>query len=113
MVFGMVLLAFGICPPFPPLLAVGIGVTLVVLIVAIVPRFYAHQAWGVWHEVGLLYGAILTNMMVFFVGFLDATPLDFYGKLIMDSIAVVLMIWLAMSLRSQVIEAANLENSHP
>ena len=98
--FGLVLLGFGIQPSFPPLVAVAIGLALAALIVAFVPRLYAHESWNVWHDVGILYGAIITNMAVFFVGFQGSTSLDFYGKVILDALAFVLLLCLAMHLRS-------------
>jgi hypothetical protein len=98
--FGLVLLGFGIFPPFPPYVAVATSLTLVALLVAFVPRFQAHEAWSVWHDVGILYGAIITNMAVFFVGFVGSTPTDFHGKVIMDAIAVALLVWLALRLRA-------------
>jgi hypothetical protein len=98
--FGLVLLGFGIQPSFPPPLAVAIGLGLAALIVAFVPRFYAHESWNHWHDVGILYGAIITNMAVFFVGFIGSMPLDFYGKVILNALAVVLLLRLAMHLRS-------------
>ena len=67
--FGLDLLAFGIMPSFPPLLAVAIGAILVGLLVAFLPRFSAHEAWRVRHELGLFNGAIVTNMLVLFVAF--------------------------------------------
>jgi hypothetical protein len=99
-VFGLVLLGFGIQPAFPPA-AVPIGLILAVLMVVFVPRFYAHETWNVWHEVGILYGAIIANVGVFFVGFIGAAPIDFYGKVVLDSIAVMLLVWLAVRLRGR------------
>jgi hypothetical protein len=106
-IFGLTLLGFGISPTFPPLAAVMIGLTLIVLLIAFLPRFYAHKSWTTWHQVAILYGAILTNMAIFFVGFIGATPLDFYGKVIVDTISVVLLFWLALRMRSTG------QNSHP
>jgi hypothetical protein len=98
--FGLLLLGFGILPSFPPYLAVAVSLTMMALIVIFVPRFQSHKTWNVWHEVGMHYGAIITNMAVFFVGFFGSTPIDFYGKVFMDLLAVVLLIWLALNLRS-------------
>jgi hypothetical protein len=98
-IFGLTLLGFGISPTFPPLIAVAIGATLIVLMIASLPRFYAHESWSTWHQVGILYGAITTNMAVFFIAFIGATPLDFYGKVVLNAIAVVLMLWLAHRLK--------------
>ena len=106
-IFGLTLLGFGISPTFPPLAAVAIGLTLIALTIAFLPRDDAHESWSTWHQVAILYGAILTNMAIFFVGFIGATPLDFYGKVIVDVIAVVLLLWLALRLRSKG------QNSHP
>jgi hypothetical protein len=99
-VFGLELLAFGISPPFPPLAAVAIGFALVALMIAFVPRFFADATWNSSHQVGILYGAIITNMAIFFLGLRDAPPLDFYGKVVLDAVAVVLLLWLAMWLRA-------------
>jgi hypothetical protein len=98
--FGLVLLGFGMFPLFPPYVAVAMTLTLVASLIAFVPRFQAHEAWNVWHDVGILYGATITNMAVFFVGFVGSTPTDFYGKVVMDAIAVVLLVWLALGLRA-------------
>ena len=38
-------------------------------------------------------------MIVFFLGFIGASPLDFFGKVILDAIAIALLIWLAIRLR--------------
>jgi hypothetical protein len=93
--FALMLLVFGMWPEFPPKGAMAIGLMLVVLIVGYLPTFYAHETWSVWHSVGLLYGTLVTNMAIFFLAFRDATPLDFYGKLVLDGIAVILLVWLA------------------
>jgi hypothetical protein len=100
-IFGLEALAFGIAPTFPPAAAAAIGVGLIALVVVLPPRFRAHPTWGLWHELGALYGAIITNMAVFFVAFLgESTALDFYGKVVMDGIAAALMIGFALRLRA-------------
>ena len=38
-------------------------------------------------------------MAVFFVAFFGSTPIDFYGKVVMDIIAVALLIVLALKVR--------------
>jgi hypothetical protein len=101
----LILLGFGIWPEFPPLTAVAIGVALAVLIVGFLPRFCAHESWGFWHTVAVLYGAMLTMIGVFFFGFQGSTPIDFYGKVIVDVIAVVWMVWFALALRKSPLNA--------
>jgi hypothetical protein len=106
--FALMLLAFGIAPSFPPLAAVAIQLALIALLVAVVPRFYAHPAWTTSHQVGIVFGAIIGNMAITFVSSWYDSPLDFYGKLILDAIALVLMIWLALRLHSSERAAAGL-----
>jgi hypothetical protein len=98
-IYFLILLGFGIWPEFPPLLAVAIGVVLAVLIVGFLPTFCAHESWGLWHTVAVLYGGLLTMMGVFFFGFQGSSPIDFYGKVVVDGIAVVWMVWFALTLR--------------
>ena len=38
-------------------------------------------------------------MGIFFFGFQDARPIDFYGKVVVDLIVVVWMAWFALALR--------------
>ncbi len=111
--FGLDLLAFGIMPTFPPLLAVAIGVALVGSLVAFVPRFWAHELWSVEHELGLLYGAIIFNMAVLFVAYQGAAPIDFYGKAIVDLIAVAFMVWFGLQLRKREASGASRVSGGP
>ena len=110
-IFGLVLLGFGIWPEFPPAVAVAIGLILAVLMVAYVPSLYAHETWSLSHEVGILYGAMVANMGVFFVGFIGAAPIDFYGKVVLDAIAVVLLVWLAVRLKGRAVEMRTRETA--
>lgn len=97
-IFGLCVLGFGIAPTFPPAAAVAIGLTLAAFLIAFIPRFRAHDAWGLGHEVAAQYGAILTNMAIFFIAFIGSTALDFWGKVAMDAVAVVMLIALATRL---------------
>jgi hypothetical protein len=98
-IYATLLLAFGILPDFPPLAAAAIELALIVAIIVLAPSWNAHPNCGIWHDVGILYGATIANMAVTFVGYMYESPLNFYGKVILDVIAVVLLLWLAMRLR--------------
>jgi hypothetical protein len=100
-IYFLILLGFGIWPTFPPLVAVTIGLALAALILGFLPRFCAHESWGLWHTVAVLYGAMLTLMGVFFFGFQGSTAIDFYGKVAVDLAAVVWMAWFAIRLRTK------------
>ncbi len=95
--YGMVLLAFGIRPTFPPGLAVAVGLAIAALAIYLLPRYAAHPAWWDSHRVSLVLGAVIATMAVNFFGFIYATSkLDLYGKIILDVIATVLLIRLAL-----------------
>ena len=107
MLFGLVVLAFGIRPDFPPLAAVAIAVVTALLLVAIVPGWLASPKWSGWHEVAASYGATIGNCGAMFVGFIGAAPIDLYGKIILDALALLLLIWLAVRY------LAKMPTSHP
>jgi hypothetical protein len=98
-VFALEVLAFGIQPAFPATLAVAIGLGVAALLVALVPRWVAHRNWTDRSQIALLYGAIFTNMAIFFIAFVGASSLDLYGKIVIDVVAAILLLRLAASRR--------------
>jgi hypothetical protein len=98
LVFGLCLLAFGIKPDFPPAAAIGGGVALSALVIALLPRFAAHPDWGAVHGYGLLFGTMIGSMAISFVGFIGAAPADLWFKIIADAIAFALFVWLGLGL---------------
>ena len=99
--YGLCLLGFGIEPRFPPAAAVGGGLLLVVLILTFLPRFASHAAWTPIHAHGLLFGTMTGAMAVAFVGFLYAASIDFWFKVAVDALAIILLAWLGHRLRRQ------------
>jgi hypothetical protein len=106
--FGLLLLAFRIRPEFPPSLAVAGGLAIAAIGCWLVPRFAAHPAWSDAHRMGIALGAMLGTNAINYLGFINgnATPLDLYGKMTLDAIGTVLLIWLAVSLRGAISGAA-------
>jgi len=95
--YGLVLLAFGIRPAFPEGVAVAVGLTVVVLSIWLLPRYAAHPAWSDSHRAGIVLGAVISTMAVNFAGFIYGTSkLDLYGKIVLDVIGTILLIWLAL-----------------
>ena len=106
--YGLCLLAFGIRPLFPPAIAVAVGLAIVVTAIYLLPKFAAHPAWRDTHLVGLILGCVISTMAVNFFGFIYATSkLDLYGKIILDVIATVLLIWLAMRVAAKTASATS------
>jgi hypothetical protein len=66
------------------------------LLLALVPRWAAHARWRTSHLYAILTGAIVGSMAVGSVGFIGSTALDFYGKVVLDLIATMLLIALGM-----------------
>ena len=49
---------------------------------------------------GVVLGTVMGSMIVSFLGFIyGAAPLDLYGKIVLDVIAALLLVWLAVRLR--------------
>jgi hypothetical protein len=93
LLFGVEALAFGIAPDLPPILALGLA-----LVVAagglVVPRWAASPGWSDTHVAALVTGAIVTNCLVLYLGFVGASTLDFWGKTVFDIIAFAALGWL-------------------
>jgi len=94
--FGIVLLGFGIKPDFPPMAAIGIGLVLILAAVYVVPRWSAHTDWNRNYRFGLIFGTMLGSMGAGQLGFMDTHGPDLYFKIITNLIAVGLMIVLGL-----------------
>jgi hypothetical protein len=94
--WALVMLAFGIAPQFPSWVAMGATLFVYALALWLVPRWSAHERWTERHRFGLVVGAAVGNMAAAYVAFLYASPLDFWGKTILDVSAVVLLAWLGV-----------------
>lgn len=90
--YTLVLLAFGVAPTFPPAIATGIGILLAATIVLLLPHWTAHSLWNNAHQYCVIAGAIIGSMMLSFVGFIGALPMDLYFKIGLDLLASVLLI---------------------
>ena len=99
--YGLVLLAFGIAPSFPPSVAVAAGLILAAGILLLLPRWTADSRWERSHQFAVILGTMLGSMMVGFVGFIGTAPVDLYFKIIVDLLAVALMIALGFKLKGQ------------
>lgn len=90
--FGMVLLAFGQFPDFPPGVAVAAGIILATSAVYVVPRWTNSEAWNSLHAYALIFGTTVGAWAIGFVGFLGSEPNDLYFKIITNVIALGLML---------------------
>jgi hypothetical protein len=110
--YGMCLLGFGIRPTFPPAIAVAVGLGLALLAIYLLPRFAAHPTRNDRHRLGIVLGTVIGSMAVSFAGFIDgASKLDLYGKIILDAIATVLLIWLAVRVGAKPVSDASMRRA--
>ena len=94
LLFGLVLLGFGIAPQFPPAAAIAGGIILAIAGPLTIPRWKSHQRWKSLHIFALVLGILLGSMAISFIGFIGSAGPDLYFKIIMDGIAVILLaIW--------------------
>lgn len=100
--YGLVLLAVGIAPAFPSGLAVGVGLLLVAAILFLIPRWTVDRSWNRNHAFAVIFGATLGSMIVGFIGFIGATAIDLYFKIIVDVLACVFMIVIGYNIEKQV-----------
>lgn len=97
--FGLVLLAFGQFPDFPPEIAMIAGITLVTTAIYFVPRWTNSKAWNCMKTYSLIFGTAIGAWAIGFIGFLGSTPSDLYFKIITNVIALILMILLVGKIR--------------
>lgn len=99
LLYGIVLLGFGIDPDFPPLAAIAGALILLVLIpLAFMPRFTAHAGWSHRHQFGIIGGTVIGSMAAGQMGFIDTTGPDLYFKIGTNIIALILLVLLGSRL---------------
>ncbi|HEY4063048.1 MAG TPA: hypothetical protein VGM30_14180 [Puia sp.] len=94
LLFGLVLLGFGIAPHFPPLAAIGGAILLFSAALFFVPKWSANPQWQHPQVFSLLFGTILGSMLISFVGFIDTGGPDLYFKIITNILAIILLLLL-------------------
>jgi hypothetical protein len=99
LLYGVVLLGFGIAPWFPVGVAVAVAVMLAVVPLVVLSRFEgASQAQSYWLVFGMITGAMLAG----FIGFIGATKADLVFKIVVDVIAFALLVGLQRRVASRV-----------
>jgi hypothetical protein len=101
--YGLVLLAFGIAPSFPPWIVVGSGILVAMASLIVLPRWATSTAWNRSHGYALIFGTMLGSMSVNFIGFIWAANADLYFKIVVDVIAAALMFALGYKIKKHAI----------
>jgi hypothetical protein len=103
LLYGIVVLAFGISPDFPPAIAIGTGLLLAAVPLYLIPRWTIDPLWNRNHVYGLICGTVIGSMLVGFVGFIGTYNMDLYFKIVVNVIAVGLMIMLGIRMKKQMV----------
>lgn len=85
--YALLVLAFGLRPGFPPMIAVAAGLLLSAAAIAVLPGMIAHRDWRGAHSYALVLGTLSGSMAVSFVGFIGSAPADLAFKVVADLIA--------------------------
>jgi hypothetical protein len=88
---GLVILAFGLHPAFPPLAAVASGLVLALTPLTIVPRWAAGKGWTGRHLFFLVSGTLTGLMAAGYVAFIGSLSADLYFKIVVNVLSLVLL----------------------
>ena len=99
--YGIVLLAFGILPSFPPLVAIASGLLLVTAAIYLLPHWANSLYWSPMHDFVMIFGIISGSISVGFIGFIGAAPINLYFKIFIDVFALIFMIGLGLRVKKQ------------
>ncbi|HVY85657.1 MAG TPA: hypothetical protein VG943_11020 [Caulobacterales bacterium] len=92
LVEALAAMAFGMDPTIPPAIVLGLTFVVAALALWLVPAWAAHPKWRDAHRYALVFGGVVGNSAAGFLGYLGATPIDFWGKAATNGIALILLI---------------------
>jgi hypothetical protein len=101
LLFGIVLLGFGLQPSFPPLLAIAGGFGLLSVALWMVPRWTKSSLWQQPHSFFLIFGVTTGAMLIGFLGFMETTGPDLYFKIITNIVALILFALLGLKVNKE------------
>ena len=101
LLYGLVLLGFGIQPAFSPIIAVLVGLVLATAPFYFLPPWTNNPGWDRMHTFSIIFGVMSGSMFITFIGFIGAVPKDLYFKIIVDAIALFLLIRLGLRIKRQ------------
>jgi hypothetical protein len=93
--------AFGAAPQIAPAVPLSAAAVVFSAAIFLMPRWMAHARWTDMHCYWLVFGATAGNMLGGYLGYLSATPIDFWGKTILNVLAIVVFIAVGLHLRKR------------
>ena len=92
--FLLVLLAYGADTSLPVVVPIIVSIGMAGISIFLMRYWSNSSNWNDEHRVYLISGAIIANMVAGFVASGISLPIDFIGKLILDIIAVIMLVYL-------------------
>lgn len=101
LLYGIAILSFGEMPFVNPTIPVCAGIILAIAALYLIPRWISNPGWQARHQFAIIFGTTSGSWIAGFLGFIGAEPKDLYFKIVVDVIAVILMIMLAIKTKEQ------------
>jgi hypothetical protein len=107
LLYGVVLLAYGIRPDLPPVIPLLVCLMLGVAAVFLIQFWVCHHDWNDMHIYALITGTITGSMLAGFIGFIGAVNADLIFKVVIDILAIMLLIILGLKIRKRTNSSPN------
>jgi hypothetical protein len=88
------------------LLALCLAVAEECAVLFLIRRWAADYRFQAHHEFALIFGTMLGSMIIGFIGFIGAAPVDLYFKIFVNILAIALLIALGIRVRRQTARTA-------
>jgi hypothetical protein len=98
--YAIVLLAFGIMPSVPPIIALLTALLLAIVPLNIIPSWVSGPYWNDHHSFGLISGIITGSMIAGFAGFIGSLTTDLIFKAAINVLAIAGLILLGLKIRA-------------
>jgi len=99
--FAVLAFTYGMVPAVPPAAALAAGLILAGACLLLVRRLSASVGWGDPHRLAVVFGALAASMLAGFWASGIVLAVDFAGKIALNAIALVLLLYLAWMLRNR------------
>jgi hypothetical protein len=107
--FVLVVFAVGVAPAVPAIVPAGVGLLLATLAFAAIKRWSSRSNWGDTHRLALVSGALLASMLAGLLVSGISLPIDWFGKLALDGLAIVGLVWMRWSMRRRPVQVVTEE----
>jgi hypothetical protein len=105
--FALVVFAVGVAPAVPAIAPAVVAFLLAALTFGAVRRWSSRSGWGDAHRLALVSGPLLASMLAGCLVSGVSLPMDWIGKLALDGLAIVGLIWMRWKIRRRLVQVAS------